>query len=673
MNLLGDFIHIVSNWSFVAVRSPSMVASRESDHKDDDEKTKSHGYDGDGDDDDEKTERGNEGDLETSSLRDMDRIQENKTKAANLCELYADENEDEKEEAKQQHKGLDAGFLLRSTPADVEKYLKHINKLLLEGEGECLIEIGLPISSNSKNPRVGLSESDLDKAIEAHNKILEKIPAIGTKIERRKQTGSELYSEVWLVRDPPAEKDFIEARVAVVGNVDAGKSTLLGVLTHSALDDGRGAARTKLFRHKHEFESGRTSSVGNDILGFDVHGNVVNKPDPHNHNLDWVQIGQDCSKLVTFIDLAGHEKYLKTTIFGMTGHMPDYTMLMIGSNMGIIGTTKEHLSLALSLQVPVYLVVTKIDMCPPQILEETMKNITRLVKSARKLPIVIKNMSDVVDAAFNFPSKKICPIFKVSNVEGTNLPLLRQFLNIVPLRRELNEHDPAHFQIDDIYWVDGVGTIASGTLLSGTIHLNDTLLLGPTSNGDFTPIPIKSIHRKRMPVGLVKCGQSASFALKKIAKKEVRKGMVLVDPKVKPVASMLFEAEILVLHHPTTIKPNYQAMLHIGSVRQTATLVSMGKEVLRTGDRDKVQFKFIRQPEYIRAGTKMVFREGRTKAVGTVLSVVPQESLAQQRAKQKEGRHKNFGKKSGPKPPNGKPKVEKQLEALSIDQIVASS
>lgn len=55
--------------------------------------------------------------------------------------------------------------------------------------------------------------------------------------------------------------------VAVVGNVDAGKSTLLGVLTHGALDNGRGHARQRLFRHKHEMETGRTSSVGNDILG----------------------------------------------------------------------------------------------------------------------------------------------------------------------------------------------------------------------------------------------------------------------------------------------------------------------------------------------------------------------------------------------------------------------
>ena len=85
-----------------------------------------------------------------------------------------------------------------------------------------------------------------------------------------------------------AEADFCEVRIAVVGNVDAGKSTLLGVLTHNCLDNGRGHARyfyfgsyyaqtilrQKLFRHKHEIETGRTSSVGNEILGFDSNGKV---------------------------------------------------------------------------------------------------------------------------------------------------------------------------------------------------------------------------------------------------------------------------------------------------------------------------------------------------------------------------------------------------------------
>ena len=85
----------------------------------------------------------------------------------------------------------------------------------------------------------------------------------------------------FLIRKNLGESDFIEVRVAVVGNVDAGKSTLLGVLTNGVLDDGRGNARQSLFRHKHEIESGRTSSVGNDILGFDANGDVVNKSDGH--------------------------------------------------------------------------------------------------------------------------------------------------------------------------------------------------------------------------------------------------------------------------------------------------------------------------------------------------------------------------------------------------------
>jgi hypothetical protein len=49
--------------------------------------------------------------------------------------------------------------------------------------------------------------------------------------------------------------------------VDSGKSTTLGVLTKGKLDDGRGRARVSLFRHKHELDSGRTSSVGMEIMG----------------------------------------------------------------------------------------------------------------------------------------------------------------------------------------------------------------------------------------------------------------------------------------------------------------------------------------------------------------------------------------------------------------------
>lgn len=71
-----------------------------------------------------------------------------------------------------------------------------------------------------------------------------------------------------LVRKVPDDQNNIEIRVAVLGNADAGKSTLLGVLTQGNLDNGRGRARLNMFRHLHEIQSGRTSSISHEILGF---------------------------------------------------------------------------------------------------------------------------------------------------------------------------------------------------------------------------------------------------------------------------------------------------------------------------------------------------------------------------------------------------------------------
>ena len=65
---------------------------------------------------------------------------------------------------------------------------------------------------------------------------------------------------------------------------------MLGVLVKGNLDDGRGKARVNLFRHKHEIESGRTSSVGMEIMGFDTHGDVVASNVP-GRKLSWEEIG----------------------------------------------------------------------------------------------------------------------------------------------------------------------------------------------------------------------------------------------------------------------------------------------------------------------------------------------------------------------------------------------
>ena len=81
--------------------------------------------------------------------------------------------------------------------------------------------------------------------------------------------------------------------------MDAGKSTMLGVLVKGGLDDGRGKARVNLFRHKHEVETGRTSSVGMEIMGFDTHGDTVASNVP-GRKLSWEEIGKRSVWLPSF-------------------------------------------------------------------------------------------------------------------------------------------------------------------------------------------------------------------------------------------------------------------------------------------------------------------------------------------------------------------------------------
>jgi len=209
---------------------------------------------------------------------------------------------------------------------------------------------------------------------------------------------------------------------------------------------------------------------------------------------------------------------------------------MVAANNGLIGMSKEHLGIALALNVPVMVVITKIDICPPQILEQTITQLTRILKSpgARKIPVFIKSREDTINTATQFVSQRICPIFQVSNVTGQCLDLVRTFLNILPHHGHYDAEGQFEFHVNDTFSVPFVGTVVSGIVKSGVIHAGDTVLIGPDSLGQFTTTNIRSIERKRIQVPACSAGQSASFALKRIRRKEVRKGMVVLPKLDKP-------------------------------------------------------------------------------------------------------------------------------------------
>jgi GTPase len=167
---------------------------------------------------------------------------------------------------------------LLTDPADanVPALVEHIKERLVEGHGEVLFDVGLEDNGDS----MGFSKESWEFALERLDAACEQLKAnykmlmtrnVGGDVEvgprDAKETG---YSGKMILRQQPESvDDVIETRIAVVGNVDAGKSTMLGVLVKGGLDDGRGKARVNLFRHKHEIESGRTSSVGMEYVTFE--------------------------------------------------------------------------------------------------------------------------------------------------------------------------------------------------------------------------------------------------------------------------------------------------------------------------------------------------------------------------------------------------------------------
>ena len=228
----------------------------------------------------------------------------------------------------------------------------------------------------------------------------------------------------------------------------------------------------------------------------------------------------------------------------------------------------------------------------------------------------------------------------------------------------------------------GVGVVVSGTVQRGVMNGNSTLLLGPHSDGSFKPVYVRTLHCKRMAVDSVHAGDSCAASLRAVGRRDhltrssIRRGMwsvqtfppspltrilllspslpslislppvlslSLIDPALHPQATTTFDAEVHILHHPTTIKLGYQAVIHAGMVRQAATIVRISPlasavsavavaalpvtagsgtaSCLRTGDRALVRFRFLLRPEYVHVGASFLFREGSTKGIGKVVRV----------------------------------------------------
>lgn len=515
---------------------------------------------------------------------------------------------------------------------------------LAAGMGECIYYLGVKDSGDPE----GITTEEMDYSLKNLDILCREIGADWSIIQRTPVQKKEVCSV--MVRENN-NTQFIDLKIAVIGNVDSGKSTFLGVLVSSKLDDGAGSARVNIFNHRHEIETGRTSSQSFHIIGFDSKGGIVDAA-RCGRGMQWPEIVRESKKIVTFVDLPGHQKYLKTAMRGFSAGAPDYAIILVGANMGaagpahqagsnrdqILNMTREHILMCLSTKIPFMILLSKIDIAPEEVLKQTIqdiKNMLQNIPNASRVLYEVKSETDIMTAIKTI-GNKVVPMIRFSSKTGENLGLIKKTLNLLPLRVAYDEQGPLEISTIETFSKHGIGTILHGFINRGLVKKDDEIMFGPDSLGNYAITRVKSLHLKRMPVTSVGAGHHVCLALHKVSRDSVRRGMMAMKVGSPPVSVRKFEADVYILKtHCTTIRCKYEPVLNMGNIRQVARIIKIDdvktnrreKDLLRPGDRSIVEFEFKFKPEYVLVGTRFFFSEGQTRGVGVVTAIIDDERV----------------------------------------------
>jgi GTPase len=417
--------------------------------------------------------------------------------------------------------GSSAGNCLR-----FQQLVTQLQFRLSEGGGTCFYCIGV---EDNGHPR-GLEEVELKDSlltleqmayqVGAEARVMEMPP--GTEGRRCAVVKVQMKTYTGCLGPP-------EIRVAVAGSADSGKSTLIAVLTHGSegkptLDNGRGAARMSILRHKHEIESGRTSCVTHCILGYGDMGRVLNY-DGMTASVSSRGLSKSASRLIRFSDLAGHERFSKTLIRGMTSTRPDYVMVCVCASTGVSTTTAAHLAVAFATGALPFVVITKSDTVERGRVLELMNEISSLVAAANQKSVAVHLPSHARSVARSFKPQQFrnpeVPIFAVSSLTGEAVESLHAFFTELPLIKSQPYQAgqclsrQVVFQIDSVYNVPNVGCVLSGIVVSGArLDLGSSMCLGPIDDaGSFERAKIVGIRRAHEDISSVCIGQHATVAV----------------------------------------------------------------------------------------------------------------------------------------------------------------
>src|SRR5579859_1156919 len=281
---------------------------------------------------------------------------------------------------------------------------------------------------------------------------------------------------------------------------------------------------------------------------------------------------------LSVVDVPGHERFVRTMVAGASGI--DLFLLVIDAGEGARPQTHEHLAILRLLGIEHGVVaLTKADLVDSETLELARLEAEELVPGA--------------------------PVVATSARTGAGLDELRSTL--AQVAAQVTRHDadgPARLHVDRSFTLRGIGTVATGTLWSGSIGEGDELRVEPRGRS----VRVRSVQVHDRPVERAEAGQRVAVSLPGVERQELRRGDVLVAPgTLRPSFRLDVTLEPL-----GEIPP--RITLHHGTSETVA-------RVARAGDR-YAQLRLAR-PVVAARGDHVVLRAGTTVAGAVVLDPAP--------------------------------------------------
>ncbi|HMA53881.1 MAG TPA: selenocysteine-specific translation elongation factor [Acidobacteriota bacterium] len=307
-------------------------------------------------------------------------------------------------------------------------------------------------------------------------------------------------------------------------------------------------------------------------------------------------------KQIVFIDVPGHEKFVKTMAAGASSI--DAALLVIAADDGIAIQTREHFDILKLLDIKLGLVaLTKCD----------------LVDEARLLELTAA-VRHFLRGSFLAEA----PILPVSALTGAGLPELNAALREIGLSTAPRP-DSGVFRmpIDRVFTMHGFGTVVAGTVLAGAVRAGDRVAVYP--EGLETRVRGLQVHGSKADHSAI--GRRTALNLQDVAKEDLRRGQVAAAPgSLTPTARLDARLDVLA-SAPREIKHRDRVRLHIGTDEVMARLAVIGAQTIAPGASAAVQL-ILERPAVALPGDRFVIRSFSpivTIGGGRVLDAAPEK------------------------------------------------